>query len=63
MALNSSAIYFGQAIGASGGGALVAATGGYAALSWIGLAWLVAAIATSVWAERRLARTGLADVG
>jgi len=63
MALNSSAMYLGQAIGAAGGGAVVAATGGYAALSWIGLAWLVSAIAASVWAERRLARPALAPAG
>lgn len=61
LALNTSAIYAGQAIGAAGGGAAVAAreaagaTAGaaYAALPWIGLAWLAAAIALSAWAQRQ----------
>lgn len=52
MALNTSAIYLGQAVGAAGGGALVAARGDYAALPWVGLAWLAAAIALSAWAAR-----------
>jgi predicted MFS family arabinose efflux permease len=51
MALNTSAIYLGQAAGASSGGWLIAHHG-YAPLSLIGLAWLVAAIALSVWASR-----------
>ncbi len=62
LALNTSAIYLGQAIGAAGGGALVAAreTAGergaaiYGGLHLIGLAWLVAAIALSAWAHRRV---------
>jgi predicted MFS family arabinose efflux permease len=52
MALNTSAIYVGQAIGASSGGWLIA-HGGYAPLNWFGLAWLLAAIALSLWAGRR----------
>jgi predicted MFS family arabinose efflux permease len=64
MALNTSAIYLGQAIGAAGGGAIVAAheaagaTGraAYAGLHGVGLAWLLAALALSLWAERRLRR-------
>ncbi len=52
MALNSSAIYLGQAAGASSGGWLIA-HGGYAPLHWLGLAWMIAAIGTSVWAARR----------
>jgi predicted MFS family arabinose efflux permease len=52
MALNTSAIYLGQAIGASSGGWLIA-HGGYAPLNWFGLAWLLAAIALSLWAGRR----------
>jgi predicted MFS family arabinose efflux permease len=52
MALNSSAIYLGQAAGAGSGGWLIA-HGGYAPLHWLGLAWMIAAIATSVWAARR----------
>ncbi len=52
LALNTSAIYLGQATGASTGGWLLA-HGGYAPLSWVGLGWLVAAVAVSVWAMRR----------
>ncbi|MEP7058776.1 MAG: MFS transporter [Caldimonas sp.] len=59
MALNSSAIYLGQAAGASGGGWVIA-NGGYAPLHWLGLAWMAAAIATSVWAARRSASGRLA---
>jgi len=53
MALNTSAMYLGQAVGAGGGGALLAASG-YAALNWVGLAWLLGAMALSVWAARRM---------
>ena len=52
LALNTSAIYLGQAIGASSGGWLIS-HGGYAPLHWFGLAWIVAAIALSLWAGRR----------
>ncbi|MBI3368982.1 MAG: MFS transporter [Burkholderiales bacterium] len=52
MALNSSAIYAGQAIGAAGGGAIIAAAG-FAPLHWAALAWLLAAIALSQWAARQ----------
>ncbi len=48
MALNTSAIYLGQAVGAAGGGWLVS-HGGYAPLNRVGLAWLAAALALSVW--------------
>ena len=41
MALNTSAIYLGQAAGAASGGWLIA-HGGYAPLHWLGLAWMVA---------------------
>jgi len=51
MALNSSAIYLGQAAGASSGGWLIAHHG-YAPLSFVGTAWLAAAIALSAWASR-----------
>jgi predicted MFS family arabinose efflux permease len=54
MALNSSAIYLGQAAGASSGGWLIA-HGGYGPLNWLGLGWLALAIALSIWAERRMA--------
>ena len=61
MALNSSAIYLGQAAGASSGGWLIA-HGGYAPLHWLGLAWMMAAIGTSVWAaRRRAARDRMSD--
>lgn len=52
MALNTSAIYLGQAVGASSGGWLIA-HGGYAPLNWFGLVWLIAAIALSLWAGQR----------
>ena len=55
MALNTSAIYLGQAAGASSGGWLIARHG-YGALSWVGLAWVVAAIGLSVWAGFALRR-------
>ena len=52
MALNTSAIYLGQAAGAAGGAALLA-TSGFALLHWVGLAWIVAAIGLSQWAAMR----------
>jgi predicted MFS family arabinose efflux permease len=62
MALNTSAIYLGQAVGAAGGGAIVAAnavTGSagdalYAGLHWAGLAWVICALLLSRWADRRV---------
>jgi hypothetical protein len=51
MALNTSAIYLGQAAGAASGGWLIAQHG-YGSLSLVGLAWIAAAIALSVWAAR-----------
>ena len=54
MALNSSAIYLGQAAGASSGGWLIE-HGGYGPLNWLGAGWLAVAIALSVWAGRRTA--------
>jgi len=54
LALNTSAIYLGQAAGASSGGWLIAHRG-YGALSFSGLVWLFAAVAASVWATRRAA--------
>ncbi|HMW22939.1 MAG TPA: MFS transporter [Burkholderiaceae bacterium] len=58
MALNTSAIYFGQAAGAASGGLLLGerGPGAYDALHWVGLVWLLAALALSAWAERRIAR-------
>ncbi len=66
LALNTSAIYLGQAVGAAGGGAMVAAstelgaTGKavFAGLNWVALVWMVAAVALSVWAQRRTERDG-----
>lgn len=66
MALNTSAIYLGQAIGAAGGGAVVAAhaavgdTGKalYGTLHWIAFGWMLLALAFSVWAERQTLRRG-----
>ena len=51
MALNTSAIYLGQAAGAASGGWLIAHHG-YGSLSFVGLAWMALAIALSVWAAR-----------
>nr|WP_246312344.1 MFS transporter [Aquabacterium terrae] len=56
VALNSSAMYAGQALGAASGGAIVAQAG-FGPLHWVGLAWMSAAIALSVWAARRMAAT------
>jgi predicted MFS family arabinose efflux permease len=55
MALNTSAIYLGQALGASGGGWIIAHAG-FGPLNWAGLAWLAVAIALSGWAARRTGR-------
>lgn len=52
MALNSAAIYVGQAIGAALGGALLVASG-YALLNWASLALVGLAIAASLWAARQ----------
>jgi MFS transporter, DHA1 family, inner membrane transport protein len=51
MALNTSAIYLGQAVGASGGG-WVLAEHGWGAMHWLGLAWMLVAFALSWWAQR-----------
>ncbi|HEY2560809.1 MAG TPA: MFS transporter [Caldimonas sp.] len=56
MALNTSAIYLGQAAGAAGGGWLIAHHG-YGSLSLVGLAWIVAAIALSAWAAHARRRS------
>lgn len=52
MALNTSAIYLGQAIGAASGGVLVARSG-FTWLSPVGVLWMAAAIALSAWAAAR----------
>lgn len=51
IALNSSAMYAGQALGAATGGALIA-QGGMESLHWAGFAGLVLAMAVSAWATR-----------
>jgi predicted MFS family arabinose efflux permease len=53
MALNTSAMYLGQAIGAAGGGALVAASG-FADLHWAALAWMLLAIVASALLARHM---------
>ena len=57
MALNTSAIYLGQAAGAASGGWLITHAG-FAPLNWVGLAWLMAALSLSLWAGRRAAKGG-----
>jgi len=56
MALNTSAIYLGQAAGAASGGWLIAHHG-YGSLSFAGLGWIAVAIALSVWAAQARRRT------
>lgn len=51
MALNTSAIYLGHALGASGGGWVISHHG-YEQLHWLGLAWMLVALALSAWAQR-----------
>jgi MFS transporter, DHA1 family, inner membrane transport protein len=55
LALNTSAIYAGQALGAGGGGVLLAA-GGFGPLPWAALGWMLLAITLSAWAARRATR-------
>ena len=55
MALNTTAMYLGQAVGAAGGGVLIAA-GGFDALPRAALGWMIAALLLSAWCTRRLAR-------
>lgn len=57
MALNTSAIYLGQAVGAGSGGWIIA-HGGYGPLSWMGLGWLLLAVVASHWVARRTAAAG-----
>jgi predicted MFS family arabinose efflux permease len=52
VALNTSAMYAGQAIGASSGGWLIA-HGKMLTLHWFGLAGMLAAMAMSWWATRQ----------
>ncbi|WP_298832984.1 MFS transporter [uncultured Piscinibacter sp.] len=55
MALNTSAIYLGQAVGAASGGMLLTHSG-FTLLSWVGCAWMAAAITLSAWAAARSRR-------
>jgi predicted MFS family arabinose efflux permease len=57
IALNSSAMYAGQALGAGGGGWLIA-QGQMGSLHWFGLVGLLAAMAMSWWASRQRGHTG-----
>jgi MFS transporter, DHA1 family, inner membrane transport protein len=52
LALNTSAIYAGQAVGAGGGGLLMS-TSGFAWLAPVGCAWMLLAMALNFWADRR----------
>ncbi len=54
MALNTSAMYLGQALGAAGGGALLAG-GSFANLHWAAFGWLLLAVALSLSLSRRMA--------
>lgn len=56
MALNSSAVYLGQAAGASSG-AWIIDSAGYGPLPAVGIVWMAVAIALSIWAARRHARS------
>ena len=58
VALNSSAMYVGQALGATSGGAMVSQVG-FGPLHWVGLAWMLLALASSQWVARRMARDRL----
>ncbi|HEX5371766.1 MAG TPA: MFS transporter [Aquabacterium sp.] len=55
MALNTSAIYLGHAIGASSGG-WVLDHGGYSMLHWPGVVLMALALGISVWAQKEQAR-------
>lgn len=57
IALNTSALYAGQAMGAGGGGWLIL-NAGFGVLNWAGLASLLAAMALSVLAARASRRAG-----
>jgi predicted MFS family arabinose efflux permease len=52
LALNTSAMYVGQAIGASSGGWLLS-HGGFGTLSWFSLVGVLAAMVLSVWVSRQ----------
>ncbi len=58
MALNTSAIYSGHALGAGGGSWVIAHLGGYGSLHWLALAWVLAALVLSAWAWIKAAPEG-----
>jgi len=58
IALNSSAMYAGQALGAASGGWLIA-QGQMSSLHWFGLVGMLAAMAMSWWASRQRAHSGV----
>jgi predicted MFS family arabinose efflux permease len=58
IALNSSAMYAGQALGAGSGGWLIA-QGQMGSLHWFGLVALLAAMAMSWWASRQRRHSGV----
>ncbi|MBS1179048.1 MAG: putative transporter [Proteobacteria bacterium] len=51
ISLNSSAMYLGHFAGSASGGAMISAAG-FGGLSWMALAWMCAALGTSLWAAR-----------
>jgi predicted MFS family arabinose efflux permease len=55
MALNTSAMYLGQAVGAGSGGVLLAHSG-FAWLNVAALCWMLLAIGLSTWLIRQMAR-------
>jgi predicted MFS family arabinose efflux permease len=52
ISLNSSAMYLGHFAGSASGGAMISAAG-FGGLSWMALAWMCAALGTSLWAAQR----------
>jgi predicted MFS family arabinose efflux permease len=57
ISLNSSAMYLGHFAGSASGGAMITAAG-FDGLSWMALAWMCAALATSLWAARQMRGAG-----
>ena len=59
LALNTSAIYSGHALGAGGGSWALGQWAGFGALHWLALGWLALAVLTSIWAAARHPRPQL----
>jgi MFS transporter, DHA1 family, inner membrane transport protein len=53
IALNTSAIYSGHALGAGGGSWVIGHMGGFGHLHWLAMAWVLAALGLSAWAQRQ----------